>query len=1360
MNNRQYIIILLLSVICFLPMTVSAQQNYIFTHLKSDVGLPHQQVESMAFDQDGLLWVGTRNGLAKYDGYSFVAYYHDPDDDMSIPHNFIRNIFVDSDNNVWIGSDKEVCCYQRDTDDFRHYDVLGEPITHIAETSDGSIICSGMKVFRKKKNEDTFRQIPRQMEGYVVGLVVSPDDKVYMSTNNSISYFTPDMISETVLDSSVYSDFLSGFDAIAPLYFDKNGVMWVGRDGKGVMSLNLSTGEKNIYDSNLLSDGTVRVITEDSKGNIWLGTEKGITTINPSSGVIHKISQRFGNSRTLSDNAIYCIVPDNQDNMWIGTYFGGINVMLRDAMGFDWIAPGYDGMTLSGKAIRGIAEPEDGSLWLATEDGGINILDIVHRRIEKFNSIPELGTNVHELYYDKDTGDMWIGTFRSGLFRYNLRTRQTKRYTAFNSGLKSNAVFALACRNDGSRRLWVATTLGLMCYDPLNDTFSLTNHPALDSDFIYCLHADRMGNLWVGTVNRGLFRIDAKSGEVKGWSLDRSASGNGLSDNYVTSIYVDRRDRVFIGTNNGGVQIIDGKVLEFLRFNDPPASWGTVCAIRQDQADNIWITTSNGLYKVDSDDMSYVRFTTADGLPENQFNFSSIIQASDNRMYCGTVNGLVSFSPDITKHSELTSSVHLWRLSLNNDVVTPQTPDSPLTSAIDLTELLELDYNDSRVFSIDYGIIDPAGAKDVRYQIFMEGLDREWRDVGTQRRFTAMELPYGTYVFKVRALASGEDWENAPIKSLDLRINPPFYLSSMAWVVYILTAILICYVMYRLFLWRMKEKQQKKLNQIERAKNDELNREKMEFFTNISHELKTPLSLILAPLKQLSSNEPLSEESREKLSTAIANTSKMVDLINELVTFNRVESGNFQLFLQKGNPLTLIETMTGYFRGPASDKNISINVMTQNNGEDVWFSPTYLERIISNLLSNAIKYTGENGYVDVRASIVEGDDNAVYLQLEVKDSGIGIAQDEIDNIFKKYYQTRRGYNASHSGWGIGLATVKKLVELHKGRINVTSKVGEGSSFVVRLNVTPEAFDTACCISTADAQPMAYQPTFISNTLAVYSHGTQENNEVNDERKTSILLVEDNPQLLRFLADEFSKHYNVYTAVNGVEALKVTEEYTVDIVVSDVMMPEMDGIELCDKLKNNLATSHIPVILLTAKSDEESTMAGFKSGAEAYVAKPFDPQLLALRVKNILRVRRAYIDSKIGAADSVAEEPLEDLPPLNNFDNEFIVRINSLIDDNIDNSDFSVADITRELCISRSLLHIKMKTFFKSSITDHIKQRRMSKACELLRQGSNVSETAYSTGFSDPNYFSKVFKKTYGMSPTDYVSSVASKTTMV
>ncbi len=1328
-----------------------ANDNYFFTHLKSDAGLPHQQVSSMAFDHDGLLWVGTRNGLAKYDGYTFISYYHDADEENSISHNFIRIIFIDSSNNVWIGSDSGICRYRRDTDDFQRYDVDGVHIARIAETVDGSIVCAGDKVFVLKPGHKTFRHVSRQTEGYVVGMAVGPDNKIYMATNQAISYLSPGLTSETVMDASLYSDFLAGFDAIVPMFFDSRGLLWIGRDGDGVMSLNLKTGQKQVYEGSLLTDGTVRSISEDSEGFIWLGTEKGVSAIDCNSGEISNITQHFGKSRTLSDNAVYCITPDAYDNIWVGTYFGGISLAMRNAMRFSWVAPGYDGTTLSGKAVRRVIEPDPGIVWIATEDGGINIMDIKTGKIERFNRIPGLGTNVHELFYDSESKDMWIGTFRNGLFRYNLRTGVSKHYTAFNSGLKSNAIFSIVRKCGNDRRLWIATTMGLMIYNPEDDSITPVNHPALDVDFIYCLHADKNGNLWVGTVNRGLFRIDCRTNEIKGWNRKIASDGGGLRDSFITSLYEDNSGRVFIGTNNGGIQIMDGKTLGFVPFCDNPTTFGTVCGMMQDKEGNIWVTTSRGLFKVNPDNLSFIKFTTSDGLPDNQFNFSSTMQASDGNLYFGTVNGLVSFSPDVKKRSDSAVAVHLWRLILNNNAVVPGADGSPLVSTLDAMQDLILDYSESRVFSIDYGIVDPADAGCARYQIFIEGLDKEWRDVGSQRRFTAMELPSGSYVFRVRSLLSGDDWDSAPVKELKLKIKPPYYLSSTAWIIYILIAISLVYLVYRLVTWRMREKQQERLNQIEREQKDELNREKMEFFTNISHELKTPLSLILAPLKHLSSEEKMSDESQERLSTAIANTSKMIDLINELITFNRVESGNFQLFLQKGNPLRLIETWVGYFRGPASEKCISVNVMTQDNGEEVWYSTTYLERIVSNLLSNAVKYTGENGCIDVRASIVEGNSGEVFLQLEVKDNGIGIAPEEIDNIFRKYYQTKRGYNASHTGWGIGLATVRKLVEIHKGTISVNSAIGEGSVFTVRLNVTRGAFDDSCCISSGAETATKYQPTFITNTLPVYSRSKDEEVQKKDEKDISILIVEDNPQLLRFLTDEFSKLYNVYTAFNGEEALKVTAEYPVDIVVSDVMMPVMDGIELCDRLKNDLATSHIPVILLTAKNDEESTMAGFRSGAEAYIPKPFDPQLLALRVKNILRARRVYINSKIEETSAV-EETVEELPPLNKFDNEFIERINSLINENMDNSDFSIADITRALGISRSLLHIKMKTFFNASMTDYIKQCRMAKACELLRKGFNVSETAYATGFSDPNYFTKVFKKTYSMPPTEYLSN--------
>ena len=1364
---RLVAILSLMSAAMTLHGAVGAHTDYHFSHIKSADGLPHQQVETMAFDHVGRLWIGTRNGLSCYDGYSFTTYYHTPGDSTSICHNFVIKLLVDSKDNLWVGTEKGLCRYCPETDNFKSYNVDGERVGRIVETAEGSIVIGGSTLRILLPGAADFKNMPRQDDGYIVGMAVSPDNRVFVATNKSIAWFDSAISSATFVDRALYSDFLMGFDDIVPLFFDSADRLWIGRNGKGVMSLDRTTGETTVYDVPQLTNGTVRAIAEDRHGCIWVGTEIGINVIDPVTGRIDRLRQDLVNHNKLNDNAIYCILPDREGNVWIGTYFGGINLLRDNYSKFHWVAPGYDDISLRGKAVRRIVEPVPGTLWLATEDGGINIMDMTSRRVTPFDRIPGLGINVHELYCDGKTGEVWIGSFRNGLFRYNTSTGVTRHYMAGSSGLGSNAIFSIVSqpRPDGDRRIWIGTTHGLRWFDPATDSFVTINSPVLEYDFIYCMLVDSDGNLWAGTVNNGLFRIDGKTGEVKGWSVGTDDSADGLCDRYITAVYEDSKGNLLVGTNNGGLHIMDKAGSRIQPFSADPNEFGSICSITGDDKGRLWVSTSNGLFSIDAATGHRRHFTIADGLPENQFNFASSLQASDGCLYFGTVNGLVWFTPDVDKPGGTPLEVHLSDLFINNQVIAPSAPGSPLSTVLDATPELRLDFDRSRTFTLAYGIIDPASASSAMYQVLVEGIDRDWRDVGTQRNFTAMDFAPGTYKLKIRASKSPDAWDDAPVKEIVIRIAPPFYLSVWAFIVYLIVLAILAVIVYRFVKVRLSEKNAVRLSRIEKEKSDELNREKMEFFTNISHELKTPLSLILAPLKYISQHQQLTDDSTKRLGVAITNTNKMVGLIDELVTFNRVESGNFQLYLQQGNPLTFIETMSRYFYETAQEKNITIQIYTENNGEEVWFSTTYLERILNNLLSNAIKYTHEGGEIDVRASIEEGDGSRIYLCLEVRDNGIGIAPEEVDNIFRKYYQTKRGYNTNHQGWGIGLATVKRLVEIHKGSIRVESEMGVGSNFIVRLDVSPDAFDASHRIS--GGGDMTPEPSYRRAVSAVASQPTIPEYARNDNR-TSILLVEDNAELLGFLTDTFSKSYNVYTATNGVEALKITSEHPVDIVVSDVMMPEMDGITLCERLKNDLATSHIPVILLTAKNDEESIMLGFEAGAEAFVSKPFDPQILELRVKNILRARTMFLNSILESTGSIAPvgessetaadqtgEADEATPAFNKFDKDFITRINAFVEANLGNSEFAIADITKEFGISRSLLHIKMKSFFNTSMTDFIRRKRMAAACSLLKSGYNVSETAYRTGYSDPNYFTKVFKKEFGVTPSEYLSGQTS-----
>ena len=663
---------------------------------------------------------------------------------------------------------------------------------------------------------------------------------------------------------------------------------------------------------------------------------------------------------------------------------------------------------------------------------------------------------------------------------------------------------------------------------------------------------------------------------------------------------------------------------------------------------------------------------------------------------------------------------------------------------LDKTSVLKLSYSQARSFSIEYGVIMPGNATTVNYQVWVEGIDKSWHNVGMERRFVGYKLPPGTYTIHVRANNSNEGWDKCPEKTITVVVAAPFYRTVWAYMFYVLVMALMVYYLLRSYKQRLQEKNKMKMAIMEKEKIEEIDRAKSDFFTTVSHELKTPLSLIVAPLKSIQ-RDNMTEACRKHLETAIQNTQKMEQLIGELVTLNKVESDNFPFYIQKGNPLEFMDRIAMSFRDTASGRQLIFRVVLEDKGEDVWFSPSYLEKIVNNLLSNAFKFTSEGGTVTVKSSITTRSDNHTYLYLDVTDTGIGIAREEQEKIFGRFYQTKRGYSANNHGWGIGLALVKRLVDIHKGTIEVESEIGHGTTFRVWLNVDMNAFDKDNIIN-EDKVIVPLKDYNFTPTMTDMQGHDDEAGSVSDNEKLSILIVEDNHDLLMFLKDYFAQRYNVFTAENGVQALAITDTESIQLVISDVMMPEMDGVELCRRLKEDVATSHIPVVLLTAKNEQEDVVTGYKSGAEAYVSKPFDPQVLDLQVNNIIQLvkirQQEIVDADTEDMESTSLGP---------HDKEFMQQVNELIDRHIDDSDFSIADITKELAISRSLLHTKMKNLVNMSMGEYIRRKRLNLACRLLKDGYNVSETAYRSGFADPNYFSKAFKKQIGKSPTEFLA---------
>ncbi len=1333
-------------------MLSSLGANYRFEHITSHEGLPHQQITSLACDQQGYLWIGTRNGLARYDGNTMRTYYNEPSDSLSINHNFINQIYVDRANDLWVTAQDCISRYDRATGTFHRYLLGGLYTNSIAESPNGKLFCAGEQLFYYDREADAFVKVATPMPDYILSIAFDPLGRLFVATNNCIYYYDEKLTTTTQLPAEVYSSFLRGGDGIVPMTFDARGRLWVGRNGDGAMWIDLFKDKQQVIPGSRLTEGTVRAILQHPDGSIWLGTEKGISIINPD-GSVEMARSNFSDPYSLNDGSIYALVCDKNRNVWIGTYFGGVNLCRPVNQGFEVFRPRESGPGLRGKVIRQIRPAADNHLWIASEDAGLHYMDLKTDEIIQAPDAPTFGYNVHSLCYDATGRYLWIGTFRNGLFCYDTLTGSKRHYMPDDgSGLGSDAIFDLALQDE--HRLWIATTRGLYWVDPTNPgQIQRVNWAVLDYTFSYALLLDSDHNLWVGTVQDGLFRINADNSQLMSWHT--SLADCELTDNYVTALYQDRKGTVWIGTSNGGLHrtISNGKV-RIEHIDDPrlPKPLG-ICAIMQDADANLWITTSNGLYKCSETLDVIERFSTETGLPSNQFNYSSALLAPNGKIYMGTVNGLVTFNPQTLAFPRTNLQVHLDHLIINNQEMSANDPHSPIHAELDCVDKIVLDYDQGRSFCITYGIVAPGYIANIDYQVKLENADSKWRSMGHGTRFTAVDLPPGNYKLKIRASVGQPNWDNSPVKELDIVIKPPFYLSSWAMLIYGILICIVVILVYKFFAMCIRGRNAVLAANMERDKIKEVNEAKMDFFSAVSHELKTPLSLIIAPLRQLSNNE-MDPESSKLLGIAVKNTDRMVAIINELLTFNKMESGNFQFMLEYGNPVRYVETLAVQFQQRAQEQSLTYYINCEDNEEEVWFSTLYVERIVDNLLSNAMKFTLPGGTVSLRAGIAtrEGDPYK-WLRIQVSDTGIGIVKEEQENIFSRYYQTKRGVNTNHRGWGLGLFLVKRLCELHKGWVKVDSEVGVGSTFTVYLCVSAEAYDPSVILGQEGQviSPSEYKFDIpISKPVALTPVGLNTDKKL--EQKTPILIVEDDAELLDFLTHMFSSAYEVHTATNGADALKRATEYPFALVISDVMMPEMDGYELCRELKSDIKTSHIPVILLTAKGGTDDIVRGYESGAEAYVPKPFDPQILDLQVKNIIKARRSQQQT---IANAPSQQEIEDLE-LTPLDKDFINKINQLIDENIENSEFSVADITSAMGISRSLLYTKMRSLLNVSIGDLIRKKRLNKARELMVQGYNISESAYQSGFSNPNYLSKAFRKEYGCSPSEYINEIKSK----
>ena len=1341
-------------VIFFSFLVVKAESNGVdfrFAHLTNNDGISQQHITCMMQDDKGMMWIGTKNGLCLYNGYEIKRYFNNAGDNNSLSHNFIRSVFQDAQKRIWIGTEKGLCRYLPHFDAFQRYDYPQTVITSFVQNNKGDIFCvSGYNFLNRfNQNSNAFERVDALGDSVsIYSLATDDNDRLWLGTDRGLKVFDHQFLHVTEYAGLNPNEVMHDIaDIINVIFIDEQKNIWAGKNGNGIVKINPETNQITHWNKkNGLSDGMIRAIEQDALGRMWFGTEKGLFVFF-ANGRIHNIRQDYTNNQGLNDNAIYSIVRDRDDNIWIGTYFGGINIFKNDYKQFRHYRAGYSNTLLKGKAIRKIVEESNGIFWIATEDGGLNRLNEKTGEIRKIEH-PTLVDNVHALLFDSVSNELWIGMFRGGVTRYNLRTGSFHNYTEGTDGLDSDMIFSIEMDQDGV--VWVASVRGLRYFDKKTNRFERISHELLSNIFIYTLFVDSKNNIWIGTRAQGLFRYNRQSGEIVNWISKENTPG--LTDNYITAVFEDTKHRIWIGTNNGGLYTLN-KQNEIVSHVDNELLLNENCiyGILEDDRNRLWISTNNGLISLDTDKNDIRRYTTDEGLPVNQFNYSSCLRSKNGRFYFGTVNGLISFDPDQVEINNRPLNIVLLNLFIGNYIVTAKDDKSPLLKSFDETDKITLTANQARSFSIEYAAISLGHTNNIVYAIKMEGVDREWNYVNNQRRIVYSGLSHGNYTFKVKASSSNQNWENVSERLLAIEILPPFYLSNLAFLIYFLLFVAVLYLVLRFVSIRIKERNMMRMEHLEKENIKAMNKLKIDFFTNVSHELKTPLTLIISPLQSVVEDVALDFGFKSRLQTVLRNAHRMVKLIEELITFNKIESGQTQIHLQKGNPIEFIEEIYYLFKDIATQKDINFELHLENNGEEVWYSPSFLEKIVNNLLSNAIKFTSEGGIIKLSSSIIENKTGNVMLDIRVEDTGIGIAKEELSNVFNNYYQTRRGQNFDPNGWGIGLALTHNLVQMHKGSIKVESEVGKGSRFSVLLNVSEQAFSER--EKSEGKGDQNFLVTYNYQKSEIYDNATGVTNQLSNtdidlEMKYTLLVVDDNQELAEFLSEIFSaKYYRVLTAANGEEALKIAVKSNPDIIISDIMMPVMDGITFCSKLKNDLLTSHIPVILLTAKQGQENIISGYESGADMYVEKPFNTQTLELMVQNMLRTReqnrKQFKDDPELNITAVVRNPR---------DEKLLNNIKAFVNENIENENLSVSDITQAVGVSRTVLHVKTKNLLDMSISEYVRTIRLNKAKELLLEGLNVSETAYNTGFSDPNYFSKCFKKKYGSTPTDFIAA--------
>ena len=1318
-----------------------------FSYISINEGLSQSTVFSIDQDKRGNMWFATYDGVNKYDGYAFTVYQHNEDDPNSIANDISRIVKTDSQGRVWIGTRDGLSRYDEEKDIFQNffYEKNGKhlQVNGIEEISPEQLLIStpeGLIMFDIKESKFIDDSFSTAMHKTISSTLYRQDDQIYIgtSTDGLYTYSITQKTFEKVIP-------ILGTKQIQAILQQSPTRIWVATEGAGLFLINPKTKEiKNYLHSpsnpKSISSNYIRSLAMDSQNRLWIGTFNDLNIYHEGTDSFASYSSNPVENGSLSQRSVRSIFMDSQGGMWLGTYFGGLNYYHPIRNRFKNIRNIPYKNSLSDNVVSCIVEDKDKNLWIGTNDGGLNLYNPITQRFTSYTlqedeSARGIGSNnIKAVYVDEKKSLVYIGTHAGGLSILHRNSGQVENFNQRNSQLVNENVYAIL--PDGEGNLWLGTLSALVRFNPEQRSFTTIEKEKdgtpVVSKQITTLFRDSHKRLWIGG-EEGLSVFKQEGLDIQKASILPVSNVTKL---FTNCIYEASNGVIWVGTREG-FYCFNEKDKQIKRYNTTNGLPNNVVyGILEDSFGRLWLSTNRGISCFNPETEKFRNFTESDGLQSNQFNTASYCRTSVGQMYFGGINGITTFRPELLLDNPYTPPVVITKLQLFNKVVRPDDETGILTKNISETKSITLK-SWQTAFSIEFVVSNYISGQHNTFAYKLEGYDKEWYYLTDSRTVSYSNLPQGTYQFLVKAANSDGKWNPIPT-ALEIIVLPIWYKTWWALLIFFATFAGFITFVFRFFWMRKSMEAQLEIERRDKEHQEEINQMKMRFFINISHELRTPLTLILTPLQEII-NKISDRWTRNQLEYIQRNANRLLHLVNQLMDYRRAELGVFELKAKKGNAHQLIQDNFLFYDKLARHKKITYTLHSELEDKEVLFDANYLELIVNNLLSNAFKYTESGQSITVTLKEENG-----WLLLQVSDTGIGIPINKQGKIFERFYQIE----SEHVGSGIGLSLVQRLIELHHGRIELDSEENKGSTFSVYLPQDLSVYKPSELASN-DEQNEEEQ-VYSTNSKAMYFIDTEkvenESVESGDKKRGTILIVEDNNEIRRYLNNGLADLFNTLEAGNGEEALEKLKDNEVDVIVTDVMMPVMDGIKLCKNVKQNIRTCHIPVIILSAKTDIKDQMEGLQMGADDYIPKPFSLAILTTKIQNMMRTRRRMLDKY---AKSLEVEP--EKITFNAMDEALLKRAMAIVEKNMDNIEFSTDEFAREMNMSRSNLHLKLKAITGESTIDFIRKIRFNEAAKLLKDGRyTVAEVSTMVGFNTPSYFATSFKKYFGCLPTEYI----------